>query len=147
MARPETSSSASRAWLRAGIILLAALDGVVGLWQYFRPRSFFDDFPTVDLQPPYNEHLVADIGGLNLALVAIVVFAAVTLDHRVVMSALTAFAVYAGLHFAYHVLHFEGFSAGEVAAVGTGLGVEVVLTILLLGYAPYVHRRDLTQSR
>jgi hypothetical protein len=45
--------------VRYGLILLIVLDGIVGGWQYFFPRSFFDDFPTVKLDPPYNEHLVS----------------------------------------------------------------------------------------
>ena len=56
----------------------------------------------MSLDPPYNEHLVSDIGGLNLALVAVLIFAAVSLERRLVLAALT------------------------------GLGFEAVLTIVLL---------------
>ena len=118
--------------VRAGLVLLIALDGIVGFWQYFVPGSFFADFPTVSLDPPYNEHLVSDIGGLNLALVAVLIFAAVSLERRLVLAALTGFAVYAVSHFAFHLMHFEHFALRDAVGVGTGLGVEAVLTIALL---------------
>jgi hypothetical protein len=131
-----------KAWLRAGIVLLIVLDGLVGVWQYFFPRSFYDDFPTVSLDPPFNEHLVSDVGGLNIALVGVLVFAAVHLEHRLVVAALTGFALYAFTHFVFHVSHFDHFSLRDAVGVGTGLGFEVVLTIALLVLARSIHRAD-----
>ncbi|WP_067706259.1 hypothetical protein [Actinoplanes awajinensis] len=122
----------SRTWLRAGIILLIALDGLVGIWQYFFPRSFYEDFPTVRLDPPYNEHLVSDVGGLNIALVGVLIIAAVYLEQRLVTAALTGFALYSLTHFAFHVRHFDHFSLRDAVGVGTGLGFELVLTVALL---------------
>ena len=129
---PGPEGMTRKIWLRAGIILLIVLDGMVGVWQYFFPRSFYDDFPTVSLDPPFNEHLVSDIGGLNIALVGVLVFAAVFLEYRLVLAALTGFALYALSHFVFHVLHFEHFSLRDSVSVGTGLGLEVVLTIAML---------------
>ena len=65
-------------WLRAGIALLAAAFGAVGFWAQLAPQSFYDDFPGgggtwVSALPPYNEHLVRDVGGLNLALVLLLI--------------------------------------------------------------------------
>ncbi|MFG1921846.1 hypothetical protein [Cryptosporangium sp. NPDC048952] len=134
-------------WMRAGLILLAALDGLVGAWQYFFPRSFYDDFPTVSNDPPYNEHLMADIGGLNLAIVTVVVIAAVVLEYRLVMAALAGFGVYCGTHFAYHVTNFDGFPVRDAVAVGTGLGIEFVLTIALLFLGYYLRTQALRHAR
>ncbi|MFD0523445.1 hypothetical protein [Paractinoplanes durhamensis] len=77
----------------------------------FFPRSFYDDFPTVRLDPPYNEHLVSDVGGLGLALSAMLVIAAVVLERTIALAALTGYAIYAATHFAFHVRHFEHFAA------------------------------------
>jgi hypothetical protein len=38
-------------WLRAGLLTLAVLQTVVSIWQSVFPRSFYDDFPTVRLDP------------------------------------------------------------------------------------------------
>ncbi|MEV4344732.1 hypothetical protein AB0J83_09670 [Actinoplanes sp. NPDC049596] len=117
---------------RIGLLVLAGLQTLASVWQYFFPRAFYDHFPTVKLDPPYNEHLVSDVGGLGLALTAMVYFAAVVLERKVVMSALIGYLVYAGTHFLFHVTHFGNFSVGEALGVGTGLGIEVVLAVLLL---------------
>ena len=119
-------------WIRAGLILLAALQAVVSIWQYVFPHSFFVDFPTVELDPPYNEHLVSDVGGLGLALTVMLVIGAVTMTRQVVLTALTGYLIYAATHFAFHVSHFEHFDLRDALSVGTGLGVEVVLTLVLL---------------
>ncbi|GAA0266652.1 hypothetical protein GCM10009539_61860 [Cryptosporangium japonicum] len=133
--------------MRAGLVVLAVLDGLVGAWQYFFPRSFYDDFPTVSNDPPYNEHLMADVGGLNLAIVTVLVIAAVVLEHRLVMAALAGFGVYCGTHFVYHVTNFDGFPIRDAVAVGTGLGIEFVLTIALLFLGYHLRTRDLAGSR
>ncbi|MFI7547500.1 hypothetical protein [Actinoplanes sp. NPDC049599] len=130
-----------KTWLRAGLVLLIVLDGSVGVWQYFFPRSFYDDFPTVRLDPPFNEHLVSDVGGLNIALVGVLIFAAVHLERRLVLAALTGFGLYSLTHFVFHVRHFEHFSLRDAVGVGTGLGLEVVLTIALLVLAGTLPRR------
>ncbi|MBO0679133.1 hypothetical protein JRC04_16840 [Mycolicibacterium sp. S2-37] len=44
-----------------------------GIWQQGFPRSFYDDFPGfgmhwVDIDGPYNEHLLRDVGQFNVAL-------------------------------------------------------------------------------
>ena len=58
----------------------------VGLQALFTPRSFYDDFPFgrgwVAMDGPYNEHLVRDVGSLNLAIV-VLVFAALIVSERV----------------------------------------------------------------
>jgi hypothetical protein len=136
------NAPALRKWLRGGLLLLAVLQAVVSVWQYAFPRSFFDDFPTVSLDPPYNEHLVSDVGGLGLALTAMLLVAAWTLDTKVVLLALTGYLVYAATHFAFHVAHFEGFALRDAFAVGTGLGVEVVLAVVLLSAALRLHSAE-----
>ncbi|GGJ24303.1 hypothetical protein [Streptomyces brasiliensis] len=129
-------------WLRGGLLTLATLQTVVSVWQYVFPRSFYDDFPTVNLDPPYNEHLLSDVGGLGLALTGMLYFAAWVLDSKVVLSALIGYLIYAATHFTFHVRHFDHFSLLEAFGVGTGLGVEVVLALVLLHVAGRVHRAE-----
>jgi hypothetical protein len=136
----------AKKWLRAGLLTLAALQTVASVWQYFFPRSFYDDFPTVKLDPPYNEHLITDIGGLGLALTAMLYFAAWVLDSKVVLSSLIGYLIYAATHFTFHVRHFDNFSLLEAVGVGTGLGLEVVLALVLLYAGWRVHRAESTPA-
>ncbi|GIF20105.1 hypothetical protein BJ973_001989 [Actinoplanes tereljensis] len=128
--------------IRVGLFTLAGLQTMVSVWQYFFPRSFYDDFPTVSLDPPYNEHLLTDVGGLGLALTAMLYFAAVVLDRKVVLSAVLGYTIYAASHFAFHVRHFEHFSLRDALGVGTGLGLEVVLALALLAGTLVPPRRE-----
>ncbi|SCG77426.1 hypothetical protein [Micromonospora humi] len=121
-----------RTWLRGGLITVASLQALVSVWQYVFPRSFYDDFPTVELDPPYNQHLVTDVGGLGLALAAMLFYAARVLQSTVATASLIGYLIYAGTHFLFHVTHFDNFSPQAALGVGTGLGIEVILAICLL---------------
>jgi hypothetical protein len=53
---------------------------LVGVWAALWPPGFYDDFPWpghpwVAPLPAYNEQLIRDFGGMNLAMVAYLVFA------------------------------------------------------------------------
>jgi hypothetical protein len=61
-----------RTAVKALLAWLALYSLSVGLWQYLAPRSFYDDFPGfgrhwVDVDGPFNEHLLRDVGQGNLA--------------------------------------------------------------------------------
>ena len=68
---------------RVALVVIGAGAGVVGVWAQVFPRSFYDDFPSmgrvwVAVDGPYNEHLVRDVGGLQLALAFSAALALVT---------------------------------------------------------------------
>lgn len=81
---------------------------------------------------PYDEHLVRDVGALNLALCALLVFAAVVLEKRLVQAALVAWLVYAIPHFAFHLTTLYVFSLGDYLANAISLGLLVLLPLILL---------------
>src|SRR5438552_3858143 len=67
---------------RVLLVIVAAGNGIVGLWASLAPHSFYDDFPGggrhwVAVDGPFNEHLVRDVGTLNLALTVLAVAALV----------------------------------------------------------------------
>ncbi len=130
----------SKTWLRTGLLLLVVIQTVIGAWQYFRPLSFYTDFPTVALDPPYNQHLLTDVGGLGLAIMVVTACAAVYLEYRLVCAALFGFIVYAVTHLAFHLTHFDGFRVAEAAGVGVALAVYAAIPIALLVLARRVHR-------
>src|SRR5215472_16379659 len=119
-------NGARRAWLRAGLVLLTLIQAGVGAWQYFAPRSFYH-FPTVSADPPFNEHLMTDIGGLGLAMAVILGAAAVLMDRTLIRVALAAYLVYSVSHLLFHVTHLTGLSPGGTALLVTGLTLLPVL--------------------
>ncbi len=126
-----------RRWLRGGIAVLAVTPALVGIWALASPRGFYDDFPGgghhwVSAVGAYDEHLVRDVGSFELALVALAVFALVTLDRRLVQGALLAFLVSGLPHFVYHATATEPLSTADAVAELLSLALGFVVPIVLL---------------
>lgn len=114
---------------------LAAAQGFVGGWAAVAPAHFYAYFPAggrgwVALLPPFNEHLVRDLGMLSLALTVLLAVAAVTCHRLLVRIAVIAFLVYALPHAAFHGLHLDGFPAGGAAAQMAGFAVQLLLAFV-----------------
>jgi hypothetical protein len=113
--------------LALGLLLASAL--LIGLTAAAAPRTFYDDFPFlahwVDLLPPYNEHLVTDVGGLYLGFAVLFAWAAWTLDRTLVRAACSAWLLTATLHFVFHATHLDGFSAADAVAELASLALVV----------------------
>lgn len=114
-------------------LLLAAGALPVGLLATIAPRAFYDDFPFlahwVDLLPPYNEHLVTDVGGLYLGFAVLFGWAALTLERTLVRAVSLAWLLTAALHFAFHAAHLDGFGTadaiGELASLALLVGAPI----------------------
>jgi hypothetical protein len=81
-----------------------------GLRQQFAPRAFYDTFPGFGLQwvsvdGPYNEHLLRDLGGANLALALVILFAIFRPSVGLVRAVAGAMLVAQVPHFIYHAAH------------------------------------------
>ena len=110
--RPRSPATA-----RAALLLLALSAASIGLTATLAPQAFYDDFPFlrhwVDLLPPYNEHLVTDVGGLYLGFTVLFAWAARTLQPTLVRAVCSAWLLTAALHLFFHTTHLEGFESGE----------------------------------
>ncbi|GAA4421025.1 hypothetical protein ACFQV2_13680 [Actinokineospora soli] len=123
--------------IRAGLIFLAVAQGAVGLVQLLAPKFFYDDFPTsatpwVSLLPPYNEHLMRDVGALTLAYVLVLAAAAIWPEPKLVRVALAANLVFAIPHFVFHATHLDHYPTGSAVAQTIALALAVLLPLGLL---------------
>ncbi|GAA4003242.1 hypothetical protein GCM10022247_25120 [Allokutzneria multivorans] len=118
--------------IRAGVIFLAVTQGLAGLTQLFLPEVFYEHGPWVSMLPPYNEHLMRDVGALTLAYVLVLGVAAVTMERRIVCTALVANLVFTLPHFVFHAFHLEGYSFSAALGQTTLLGLAVVVPVALL---------------
>ena len=100
------------------ILLVSAL--AVGLPATLAPHAFYGDFPFlrhwVDLLPPYNEHLVTDVGGLYLGFAVLFAWAAWTLQATLVRAVCAAWLLTAAIHLIFHATHLDHFSTGDAIA-------------------------------
>jgi hypothetical protein len=123
--------------LRIGLAILAVPSLVVGIWAAFAPRGFYDDFPGlgrmwVAPDGPYNEHLVRDVGELNLALALVTVVALVALTPVLVRAVLAGWIVYSVPHLVYHLRHLDPFETDDQVSIIASLALVPVLAIVLL---------------
>ena len=135
-AAPETRTTSVVVRVLLGV--LAVSEAVIGGWALFAPASFYRSFPTaghawVSLLPPYNEHLIRDVGSLSLALA--VVLGAATLTGQRLLSgvAVGAFAVYAVPHTIFHSSHLEGFSTADAVAQTVGFVLQLLAAGVVAG--------------
>ena len=114
----------------ASLGVLAVAQAVVGVWALAAPQSFYARFPAsghawVALLPPYNEHLVRDVGALSLAVTVLLAVAAVVPTRLLIRTAAVAFAVYAVPHTVFHAFHLEGFSSVDAIAQTAGFLLQL----------------------
>jgi hypothetical protein len=123
--------------MRAVAALLAVSAADVGLWASFAPGSFFRSFPGgghhwVSAIGPYDEHLVRDVGGLYLSLLAVSVWAVVRPRPEIRRLAGVAWLVFSIPHLAFHAAHLGSFGLADQVGNMVALGGAVVLAIVLL---------------
>ena len=136
-----------RGVLRFTFLFLAFTSGVVGVQATLSPHGFYTGFPGgqswVQYLPPYNEHLIRDVGGFYLAFTILFVWAAITLARALIVPLSVAWSVAAIVHAVYHVLHLDGFPTGDAIAQTVGLFAVAALPLLVI----VVSARDVRQLR
>lgn len=125
---------------QVALVVLAASGLVVGLWAQAFPRSFYDDFPGlgrvwVAVDGPFNEHLVRDVGGLNLGVAFVALTALVTGSVLVARAAGGAALLYGVPHLLYHATHLEGFDALDKVAMLGSLSMAALAALLVVAPA------------
>ena len=86
----------------------------------------------VAVDGPYNEHLVRDVGSLNLALAFVAVLALITGSTLLARAAGGAALVYGVPHLLYHALHLDPYDTDDKVALLFSLGLAVLAGILAL---------------
>jgi hypothetical protein len=126
-------------WIRLGVILTLALPHlVIGLWALLAPRSWFDSFPgfgpgLIAAEPPYNHHLVSDVGAGFFAIGVALLVAAVWARRSGLQVALIAFAAFTLPHVIFHATHpADALTTAENVAnslaLASGLALAVVFS-------------------
>lgn len=105
---------------RNALIVLAVAAASVGIPAALAPHAFYNDFPFiahwVDRIPPYNEHLVTDVGGLYLGFAVIFAWAAWKLEPTLVRAVCAGWLLVAVLHLGFHATHLDNFDTGDAVA-------------------------------
>ena len=123
--------------LQTVLLLVLALSGLAsGIQATFWPRSFFDGFPVglgwVAADPPYNEHLVRDFGGLNLGLGLVALVAAFAGGRALVRAAAGAWLAFGVPHLVFHLRHLDHLEGADQPSVAISLTLSAVVAAAVL---------------
>jgi hypothetical protein len=123
---------------RTCLALIASIGFGVGVWALAWPLSFYAAFPGcgftwVSVDGPYNEHLVRDVGALNLSLGAFASFSFFRpgwIEPRVVGIAATLYAL---PHLVYHSSKLELYLPldQKLILLANGLGLAACLVLCI----------------
>jgi 2-alkyl-3-oxoalkanoate reductase len=136
-ARDLTRSPHVPVVVRIGLWLMALFTLLAGIQQQFAPRWFYDNFPGfgrrwVSVDGPYNEHLLRDLGGANLALAVIIVFAIARPTIGLVRAVAAALLLAQVPHFIYHAAHLDILATPLDRVLQTAsLGLTLLIPLLV----------------
>jgi hypothetical protein len=125
-AHPDTTRGARHPRLvRGALLLLCGYCLLLGLTAVAAPHTFFADFPFlahwVERLPPYNEHLVTDVGGGYLGFAVVLGLAGWRPERNLVIAACAGFLTVAVPHLLFHATHLTGFGTIDAIAELTAL--------------------------
>ncbi|MDG4790791.1 hypothetical protein O7626_33615 [Micromonospora sp. WMMD1102] len=121
---PEPARTGDR-WrevlVRGGLLLLGVLHLSWGVPAVLVPRWFFDSFPGFGLAwtagyPPYNAHLMTDVGAAFLTLGVLLLAAAWLDDRRVTAVVITGLLVFGTVHLVFHLVQVGTLSSADLLA-------------------------------
>lgn len=123
--------------VRTGMVVLAMLNLWWGVWALLWPRHFFDTFPGLGFHwtsayPPYNEHLVVDLGAIFLTLAFLLAVGAAQRQRAVRLVVLAGVFVFNSLHLAFHGVHRGDLGRLDYALSTAALVAGVLAPLLLL---------------
>jgi hypothetical protein len=123
--------------LRGGLVLLGALHVSWGVPAVLVPRWFFTHFPGFGhawtaTYPPYNRHLMTDVGAAFLTLGVLLFTAAWLADRRVTAVVLSGVLLFSTLHLVFHLTQHGRLAGFDLVASLTALALGVLFPAALL---------------
>ena len=128
--------------VRLGLAILALDEVVIGAWNQFAPESFYENFPTVDLTPPFSEHYARDFGGATLGIAVLLVIALILPRPVIVGMATLAFSIFAVPHFVFHLEHLDHATTNEAVLLTAGNASVALIGLALAIWAVVRMTRD-----
>ncbi|HWD02128.1 MAG TPA: hypothetical protein VG674_06705 [Amycolatopsis sp.] len=127
--------------IRATLMIPLLEAVIVGAWNQFAPRSFYDDFPTVNLNPPFSDHFAHDFGGALLGIGVVLLIAVVRPETHYVLPAAVTYSVFAVPHFFFHLFETTTTATGQMVLLTTANAVVAILGLLPIPLALLRDRR------
>ena len=121
---------------RLALLTLCGYCLFIGFVAVAAPHTFYADFPFlahwVDKLPPYNAHLITDVGGLYIGFAVVIGLAAWRLERGLVIAACAGFLTVSVPHLLFHTTHLDGFGELDAIAELTALASLLVPPLVTL---------------
>jgi hypothetical protein len=105
---------------RGALLVLCGYCLFIGFTAVAVPHTFYTDFPFlahwVERLPPYNEHLITDVGGLYLGFAVVTGIAAWRPERLLVIAVSAGFLTVSVPHLAFHATHLANFGTVDAIA-------------------------------
>jgi nucleoside-diphosphate-sugar epimerase len=123
--------------LTRALLWILGLSGLVaGVQALFAPQYFYDEFPFgrgwVALDPPFNEHLLRDVGAFYLALTVITFVALVMRSPLAARLSALAWLVFSVPHGIYHAAHLHHVGTADAVGIVIGTAGPALLALFVL---------------
>jgi hypothetical protein len=132
--RTQKEPPADTAPIRVCLAILGLTALSIGLPATFVPETFYTDYPfftaLVKLLPPYNEHLITDVGGLYIGFGLMFAWATFRPSRQLVLPLCWAWIVAQSLHFAFHISNLTGFTTTEATIQQVGLAFYILVALV-----------------
>ena len=131
--------------MRWTLVVLGVFHLLTGVPAVVAPRWFFDGFPGVGqpwtaAYPPYNEHLMTDVGATFTTLGVMLLLAARLMLRRVTDVVLIGVLTFSSLHLLYHASHHGALSGVDLGLSLSSLVLGVLAPLALLVLNRSAHR-------
>jgi hypothetical protein len=131
-------------WKRVCLLLMIVVSAVTGVWAYFAPRAWYDNFPGLGLKwlpqlGPFNEHLASDAGAMFIAFCVLSVIALWRVREDLLVCVVGAgWLTFNLLHFIYHMTMLHMYNALDQTLNVITLALLVIASVVLV--IPVKHR-------
>ncbi len=97
---------------RIALLYQIVSSAFVGIWALFFPDAFYTNFPGFGMHwiradGAFNEHLIRDVGSLNLGLAIATTYALTSKNPAAAIASALVGVVFSVPHFLYHFQHLE----------------------------------------
>lgn len=125
-----------RGAIRGLLLALGIPQVLVGLQALADSHGWYEGFPFgrgwVAALPPYNQHLIVDVGALFVGLGVLMVVAGVVLERRLVKTAVAVWLLYAVPHFAFHMTRLDPYGTADAVASALAQAGQIAAPLLVL---------------
>jgi len=131
------SDFAIPSWTKAWTVIVGFSTLAIGLWTFFLPESFFENFPIeganwVSTLGAFNEHLTRDYGAAEVGLGLAAIGVGLSGSRMGIVSVLSGYVVFGVFHLGYHLGTFEEFSTASALTQGFSLATFIAIPAMVL---------------